>query len=402
MKIDMKDDTVIAFGKKEKLVTTINGHYCMPLVGGINNNVELKVDEILTVNLQKLSDEKQFKVMEKTVRVSANRLMKQGEEFIKTDDGKLVENDTENDKTVTKNKTNSNTSRPVVAVNDMQGIEQADTEVNCENADANLEESSELDTNDETLENKDDCRKAKLVKLKKLENLSSYKLINAASARWFIETSEVKNTLLPGKLLDRKVTIIPNKQTPDIMYVDVIPLFCTSLASGTSRAMLGLELSVEEETRILGGGHRLTRQAEDVVNTMTSLADLLQEQRGAHRQMVEFETEREQVDVSADDMAGQCRNLIGKFSSTVVREKPNESAEEHYELVATGPEKCLKSVVSIHTEMRAARVANQIQQNKLSRLEVNSVAEQVQFRLVFSVSWCVSVFQSGSGRRGEL
>ena len=265
--------------------------------------------------------------------------------------------------------------------------------------------------NDEPSENKDDCRKAKLVKLKKLENLSSYKLINAASARRLIETSEVE------KLLDRNVPIILNKQTPDIMYVDVIPLFRISLTSVTRRAMeLGLELTVKENTRILGGGHGLTRQAEDIVNTMTSFADLLQEQRGvyiqthgmgAHRQMVVFGTEREQVDAGADEVAEQGRNLIGKFRSTVVREKPNESAEEHYELVATGPEKYLKSMVSIQTQMRAVRVANQIQQKKLSRLEVKYLAEQAQSKLADSMmKWIkpafnlLSVFQSG--RRGDV
>merc|ERR1712096_307510 len=43
------------------------------------------------------------------------------------------------------------------------------------------------------------------------------------------------------------------------------------------------------------------------------------------------------------------------------------------ECVALGLDEYLKSVVSIHSEMRAVRVAKQIQQKKLSRLEVNSV-----------------------------
>ena len=41
--------------------------------------------------------------------------------------------------------------------------------------------------------------------------------------------------------------------------------------------------------------------------------------------------------------------------------------------MAVGLDKYLKSVVSIHSEMKAVRVAKQIQQKKLSRLEVNSV-----------------------------
>ena len=111
----------------------------------------------------------------------------------------------------------------------------------------------------------DECRKAKLVELKKLEDFSSYRLVDdkgqfhiscrwvlwkkgeetrarlvargfeeesevpsdsptvdkanlriilvvAASAGWMIETSDVKSAFLQGKLLDRKVTIIPPKE----------------------------------------------------------------------------------------------------------------------------------------------------------------------------------------------
>ena len=80
-----------------------------------------------------------------------------------------------------------------------------------------------------------------------------------------------------------------------------------------------------------------------------------------------------QVDAGADNIARQCRNLIVKFRSDVDKEKFNVSAHDHYESVALGLDKYLKSVISIHSEMRAIRVAKQIQQKKLSRLEVNSV-----------------------------
>ena len=80
-----------------------------------------------------------------------------------------------------------------------------------------------------------------------------------------------------------------------------------------------------------------------------------------------------QVDAGADNIARQCRNLIVKFRSDVDKEKFNVSAQEHYGGVALGLDEYLKSVVSIHSEMRAVRVAKQIQQKKLSRLEVNSV-----------------------------
>merc|ERR1719483_1783483 len=133
-------------------------------------------------------------------------------------------------------------------------------------------------------------------------------------------------------------------------------------------------------SRILGGqGHSLTKQAQKIVQTVRSLSDLLQQHRGAYvqnhaassRQM--GEAERDQVDAGADNIARQCRNLIVKFRSDVEKEKFNISAHEHYESVAVGLDKYLKSVVSIHSEMKAVRVAKQIQQKKLSRLEVNSV-----------------------------
>merc|ERR1712168_338669 len=164
------------------------------------------------------------------------------------------------------------------------------------------------------------------------------------------------------------------------MYVDQTPLFRTTLTSVTSRATeLGLVIPGKDKSRILGG-HNLTKQAQNIVQTVRSLADLLQDHRAAYvqthgggtaRQM--GEAERDQVDAGADNIARQCRNLIVKYRNDVQKEKFNESAEEHYECVALGLEKCLKSVVSIHSEMRAVRVAKQIQQKKLSRLEVNSV-----------------------------
>ena len=71
-----------------------------------------------------------------------------------------------------------------------------------------------------------------------------------------------------------------------------------------------------------------------------------------------------------------------------MREKLNESAEEHYELVAAGPEKFLKSLGSIHIKIKI--------QQKMSRLEVNSLVEQVHCKFgklsakeIFSVSWCL-------------
>jgi len=166
------------------------------------------------------------------------------------------------------------------------------------------------------------------------------------------------------------------------MYVDLTPLFRTTLISVSNRATeLGLVIPGKEKCRILGGkeGHSFTRQAEKIVQTVGSLASLLQEHKGAYvqnhaassRQM--GEAERDQVDAGADNIARQCRNLIVKFRNDVEKEKFNISAHEHYESVAVGLDRYLKSVVSIHSEMKAVRVAKQIQQKKLSRLEVNSV-----------------------------
>ena len=164
------------------------------------------------------------------------------------------------------------------------------------------------------------------------------------------------------------------------MYVDLTPLFRTTISLLGDRASeLGLELPGKDKGRILESRHGFTKQATKIVQTIRSLADFLQQHRGSYvqnhaassRQM--SEAERDQVDVGADNIAKQCRNLIMKFRSDIGKEKFNVSAQEHYEGVVVGLDKYLKSVVSIHSEMRAVRVAKQIQQKKLSRLEVNSV-----------------------------
>ena len=88
------------------------------------------------------------------------------------------------------------------------------------------------------------------------------------------------------------------------MYVDLTPLFRTTLSSVSSRATeLGLVIPGKEKSRILGGkdGHSFSKQAEKIVQTVGSLASLLQEHRGAYvqnhaassRQM--GEAERDQV-----------------------------------------------------------------------------------------------------------
>ena len=86
------------------------------------------------------------------------------------------------------------------------------------------------------------------------------------------------------------------------MYVDLTPLFRTTLTSVSSRATeLGLNIPGKDKSRILGG-HNLTKQAQNIVQTVRSLADLLQEHRSAYIQnygggsaRAMGETERDQV-----------------------------------------------------------------------------------------------------------
>ena len=65
MSIDLKDDTVTVFGRREKLLTTSNGHYCLPLLERTDKAIEQSVESILAVNLESLSDGDQFKAIVK-------------------------------------------------------------------------------------------------------------------------------------------------------------------------------------------------------------------------------------------------------------------------------------------------------------------------------------------------
>jgi hypothetical protein len=79
--------------------------------------------------------------------------------------------------------------------------------------------------------------------------------------------------------------VIPSTRSSQAQFMpDLTPLFRTTLTSVTSRATeLGLVLPGKEKSRILGGqGHSFTKQAEKMVQR--SLADLLQEHRGANMQ----------------------------------------------------------------------------------------------------------------------
>jgi len=143
---------------------------------------------------------------------------------------------------------------------------------------------------------------------------------------------------------------------------------------------LGLVIPPKDKSRILAAPATHIRAMTRIVETVAGLDKLLKEQRSAylaaHGGMLE--RERDEVDVGADSISRQCRLLISKYRDDVESLKVSEEGKQHYCAVADGLDSYLKSVVSVHSEMRAVRVARQIRQKKLSRLEVNSVESRAQ------------------------
>jgi len=165
------------------------------------------------------------------------------------------------------------------------------------------------------------------------------------------------------------------------MYVEVTAEFKNILESFEERKEeLGLVFPPKDKSRILAPSSSLNKQANKIVRHVTELHQVLADQKQgyvqAHGGM--DEEERDQVDVGADSISRQCRGLINMYKSEVDHLKCNESAKDHYLSVAEGLEKYLKSVVSVHSEMKAVRVARQCRQKKLSRLEVNSAESRAQ------------------------
>ena len=68
MSIDLKDDTVTVFGRREKLLTTSNGHYCLLLLDRTDKAIEQSVGLILAVDLESLSEGEQFKAIVKLLK----------------------------------------------------------------------------------------------------------------------------------------------------------------------------------------------------------------------------------------------------------------------------------------------------------------------------------------------
>ena len=65
MKIDLAGDMVTAFGNKEKLITTSGGHYCMKLIDTAGEKENVFSNDVLAVDLLNLTEQEQFKAVEK-------------------------------------------------------------------------------------------------------------------------------------------------------------------------------------------------------------------------------------------------------------------------------------------------------------------------------------------------
>ena len=149
---------------------------------------------------------------------------------------------------------------------------------------------------------------------------------------------------------------------------------------GKRKENLGIVIPPKDKSRILSAPATHNRAMTRIVETVSRLDKLLKEQRAAylaaHGGMLD--RDRDEVDVGADSISRQCRLLISKFREEVESLKVSGEGKKHYCAVADGLESYLKSVVSVHSEMRAVRVARQIRQKKLSRLEANSVESRAQ------------------------
>ena len=65
MNIDLSDDTVTAFGNKEKLITTSGGHYCMKLIETTGEDENIISNDVLAVDILNLTEKEQLKAVEK-------------------------------------------------------------------------------------------------------------------------------------------------------------------------------------------------------------------------------------------------------------------------------------------------------------------------------------------------
>jgi len=166
------------------------------------------------------------------------------------------------------------------------------------------------------------------------------------------------------------------------MYVDITLEFRALVKDLASRSgELGLVIPVKDKTRILSSSDSLPRQAEVIVKTVTSLSELLQQNKDAYLENLAVpgaagamsDADRNQIDAGADNIAKQCRSLILKYQDDVSNMSLVDSAQEHHDGVVSGLQSYLQSVVSVHSQMRAIRVSRHVEMRKLSKLEVTSV-----------------------------
>jgi len=164
------------------------------------------------------------------------------------------------------------------------------------------------------------------------------------------------------------------------MYVDLTPAWREMVQLLESRKdELGLVVvSPKDKARILGV-NPLTRQYRDIVTTVGQLAVMLESHRVGYMSsgqtgtgVVMTDTDRDQVDAGAEEVTKKCRQLIAKFRNDLGSLDTNSSTQEHLSEVAAGLDRYLKTVVQIHSNMRAVRVQRQLEHKQLSRLEVKS------------------------------
>jgi len=169
------------------------------------------------------------------------------------------------------------------------------------------------------------------------------------------------------------------------MYIDVTPTWRDIVQMLESRKdELGLVISKKDKSRILGENvSPLTKQSRDIVATIGKLGAMLDSHRSAY--MASRETgatamtdfERDQVDAGADGVSRKCRQLISKFRVDLQSLDGNNSTHEHLSEIAAGLDRYLKTVVSVHSNMRAVRVQRQLEQKQLARLEIKSLESRV-------------------------
>jgi len=165
------------------------------------------------------------------------------------------------------------------------------------------------------------------------------------------------------------------------MYIDVTPVWRETVENIENRKdELGLVIPPKDKNRILGGTTLIvTRQAREIVSAIGKLSEMLDQHRIAYMSsqhtspaLAMSDSERDQVDIGAEEISKKCKSLITKFKIDIANIKTNCSSQEHLSGIASGLDSYLKTVISNHSEMRAVRVQRHLQHSKMARLEVTS------------------------------